>query len=1113
MEYRILGPFYVAKNGAEVAVGGGKQRALLALLLLRANQAVSTDRLIDQLWGKTPSASATKIVQNYVSKLRRVLGDGVLLTRGHGYELRVEPRELDADCFNEAVAAGRRTLAAGDAARASATLTAALALWHGPPLSDFAYEEFAREDIERLDELRVAALIDRIEADLQLGRHETLISEVETLVAQNPLQERLRGQLMLALYRSGRQVEALQVYQATRQALLEQLGIEPGESLRRLERAILNHEPTIDEPAPRHPLVASTSRPKKWRNSQLVAAGLGAVAVSAAVALAAWGGESAKPLIVAGNAVAIIDPASNRVTGQVHVGTAPEALALRGGGLWVANVDDQSVSHVDVASRKVIRNIPVGGLPLSLAVGRNAVLIVRRRADGLPEIAKIDPRYDVVAPGPRMQGEPDGEAGIAVGRHGIWVVAEAGLLERLDPTGTTVTASVPTGNTAAAVAVGADAVWAVDRRGDNVARVDPTTRVVVATTNVGRGPDAVATGAGGVWIVDTLDDEVKRIDPTTNSVKTTIPVGRSPTGIAVGPGSVWVANSRDGTVSRIDPALNKVVKTITVGGSPRAIAIGDGRVWVSVQNPLVDPDRKRGGVARVDATGERNHGIDSLDPALAYTAGSWSIEYATCAKLLNYPDSPAPTGSRLEPEVATEVPVPSADGKSYEFTIRPGFRFSPPSNDPVTAQTFKFTIERALSKKVDGPARSFDIDIVGLRAYEAGNARHISGVRAHGNTLTIQLTRVAPVILSQLAMPFFCAVPPGTPANRKGVNKVPAAGPYYVASYATAQGALLTRNPNYRGSRPHRLDEIDYRVDIGRAQSVKEVENGRADFAADGLPPEQVARLSARYGPGSPAARAGGQRYFPNPGLDVAYLAMNTSRPLFADARLRKAVNYALDRRAIAQASQAGGYPAQPTDQYLPPGMSGFRDIHAYPLTPDLPRAKQLARGHRGHALLYTCAKAHCRRIAQLIKSELAPLGISVDIKPFRIRLWAKHTGTRGAPFDLAYTDWSADYADPANFLNYFFDGRSIHATGNGNISYFDDPAYNRRLTAATQLQGPRRYRAYQALDADLTREAAPGAALYNETEQSFFSARIGCQTYQPVYGVDLAALCLKHRH
>jgi len=241
------------------------------------------------------------------------------------------------------------------------------------------------------------------------------------------------------------------------------------------------------------------------------------------------------------------------------------------------------------------------------------------------------------------------------------------------------------------------------------------------------------------------------------------------------------------------------------------------------------------------------------------------------------------------PEAAVARPTRSADGKSYTFTIRPGFRFSPPSNAPVTAQTFKFSIERALSPAIDAaPGRQFADDIVGVKAYEAGKAKHISGIRVLGNTLTVRVTRATPDILSRLALPYFCAVPPGTPIAKKGVNSVPAAGPYYVASYTPGQGAVLRRNPNYRGSRPHALDEIDYSVGIGTAESVKEVEAGTADFAArvNALTQAQRESLNARYGPGSAAARAGDQRYFVHPMLSIETLFMNTSRParLYHDA-------------------------------------------------------------------------------------------------------------------------------------------------------------------------------------------------------------------------------------
>ena len=319
---------------------------------------------------------------------------------------------------------------------------------------------------------------------------------------------------------------------------------------------------------------------------------------------------------ITGNEVAGIDPGSNRVTDQVGVGVAPAALALGNGGLWVANTVDQSVSRIDLASGKVVHAVPVGGVPVSLAVGRSGVWVVRRRSDGFPELIKIDPRFDVVGPGRRVvHGEPWAAASVAAGADAVWVAAEAGSLERLDPGGNAITASVDTDNSPTSVAVGAGAVWVGDARGNNVARIDPVTKQVIESITVGDGADAVAVGAGAVWVADRLAGAVVRIDPATNSVTTTIPVGRSPTGIAVGFGSVWVANSRDGTVSRIDPVRDRVVKTIEVGGSPQALAVGNGRVWVSVKTALACPGVRTGDVVCVDSA----YSLDSLDPAVANT--------------------------------------------------------------------------------------------------------------------------------------------------------------------------------------------------------------------------------------------------------------------------------------------------------------------------------------------------------------------------------------------------------------------------------------------------------------------------------------------------------------
>jgi DNA-binding SARP family transcriptional activator len=248
MEFRILGPLEVWDEGCEVPLGGPKPRAVLAVLLLDPNEVVSTDRLIDELWGEDSPEGAAAALRVNVSRLRKALPGDVLATRSPGYLIRTEPDELDLHRFERLVDEGRSLYTRGLAADASERLREAVALWRGPPLADFAYESFAQAAIARLEEVRLSAVELRIDADLAVGRHDELVGELEALVAEHPLRERLRRDLMLALYRSGRQAEALDAYQAARLTLLDGLGIEPGTALRELEGAILRQEPSLNLP-------------------------------------------------------------------------------------------------------------------------------------------------------------------------------------------------------------------------------------------------------------------------------------------------------------------------------------------------------------------------------------------------------------------------------------------------------------------------------------------------------------------------------------------------------------------------------------------------------------------------------------------------------------------------------------------------------------------------------------------------------------------------------------------------------------------------------------------------------------------------------------------------
>jgi DNA-binding SARP family transcriptional activator len=242
LEFRILGPLEVLEEGRAVAVGGQKQRALLAVLLLDAGRVVSVDRIVDALWGEQPPKTAPTSLQNFVSHLRKVLGADVLVTQPPGYVLRIAPEQLDLERFRMLVEAAKRSPVQERATK----LRQGLALWRGPPLADFALDTFAQPEIGRLEELRLAALEERIDAELETGAHAGLVGELEVLVEQQPLREGLRRQLMLALYRSGRQAEALQVYHDTRRVLVDELGIDPSRRLQQVHGAILRQDADLD---------------------------------------------------------------------------------------------------------------------------------------------------------------------------------------------------------------------------------------------------------------------------------------------------------------------------------------------------------------------------------------------------------------------------------------------------------------------------------------------------------------------------------------------------------------------------------------------------------------------------------------------------------------------------------------------------------------------------------------------------------------------------------------------------------------------------------------------------------------------------------------------------
>jgi DNA-binding SARP family transcriptional activator/DNA-binding beta-propeller fold protein YncE len=555
VEFRILGPLEAEQDGRLVPLGGRKQRALLALLLLHANAVVPRDRLIDELWGDEPPETARTALQVHVSQLRKALGGDRIETRAPGYRVRTEPDALDLERFERLVAEGRDALAGGDAERSADALREALALWRGTPLAELGEVPFAQRECLRLEELRLAALEERVEADLQLGGHARLVPELEGLVREHPLRERLRGQLMLALYRCGRQADALEVYRSGRR-LLDELGLQPDDELQRLERAILNHDPSLESP-----LIPGVRRPAVAQRPQA---------------------SSPTEAPVPPDSVAVIDPQRSQVVGHVLVGRRPVAVAIGHGSVWVANADDGTVCRIHPDRREVIRTIGIGAPAIDLAVTTDAVWVANG-SDGT--VSRIDPSADAVVETIDLRGSSElawnPTYAVAADDDSLWIAAGPHHVHRIDPTTNEPFAIIDVGHAPVGVAVGEEALWVVTFA-ERALRIEPHTNT--ATTEVPIGyPVALTTGEQAVWVSDSRG-QVWRINPDTATVSQTTPVGGGLVGLCATEGVVFAANNADGTVVQIDPQDGRVVGFVSVGHAPTDVASWDGTVWVSIQS-------------------------------------------------------------------------------------------------------------------------------------------------------------------------------------------------------------------------------------------------------------------------------------------------------------------------------------------------------------------------------------------------------------------------------------------------------------------------------------------------------------------------------------------------
>lgn len=1121
MDYRLLGPVEVGVNGQTLDLGGLKQRALLAILLLRANEPVPRDVLVEQLWGEHPPAGAQHTLEVYVSRLRQALeqaGDRQpLATRPGAYLLRVGADELDVHRFECLARQGRQALAANEPQQAVDRFREALALWRGAPLADLRYEPLAQSEITRLEELRAGVIEVRIDADLALGRHAEVVTELESLAAAHPLRERLHQQLMIALYRCGRQAAALAAYQSARRVLVAELGIEPSPALQRLQRAVLAQDGWLDLPA--H-AVAGPAAPDgarrvplagTARRARLLAAAGTALVVTLALLLA--GPLSGPRSLAAGpDTVAIIDGGRNVLSAVVSDVGRPNGVAYGAGAAWVTDGADDLLLEVDSAGG-VTDRIPVGRDPAGVAVGGGEVWVANQ-LDGT--VSEINPTSGTVV---STIGVGNGPGQVVFGSGSVWVAnVTDSTLSRIDPASGHPTAVIPLGSAPAGLAAGDHAIWVTSGQSGLLLRVGPGANRVSHAYLLGGSPAGVAVGAGSVWVADS-GGTVTRLNPATGQLRR-IYAGAGSAGVAYADGAVWVAGGAGGSISRIDPQTG-AVRRVHVGNQPAGLAAAGGRVLATVLPSLAS---HRG--ATLTLVAQLSPYDQVTDPAVTYALPIWQMLSVTNDGLVGFRRVGGAAGDGLVPDLATSLPVPGDGGTTYTFHLRAGIRYS--NGAPVTADDFRHAIERVFAINHGGGPAGYYTGIAGSQGCERAPSRcDLSrGIVAddRAGTVTFHLTAPDPEFLYKLALSFADAVPARTPDRQVEPAQLPATGPYMTQSYAPGHSWTLVRNPRFRewsgqaqpAGYPGR---IILRLDVAPRAAVAAVERGRADVL---LTPAQawIHQLATHF---TSQLHAG-------PLAATIALTLNTRVWPFRVRAARQALNYAIDRNTIA-ALVGGSLTAQPTCQILPPATPGYQPYCPYTINPspsgawtapDLARAEQLVRASGTAGAKVTVVTGGfgtsipVQPTGRYLVSVLDRLGYRATLDVItNPNAYVKRLYDSRQHAQLGWFSWYQDFPAPSDFIGPLLTCRSFVPNspgGNLNAAEFCDPRIDAQITRATAL-GSSLPNAADALWARIDRELvnqAPWVPLYNPRALVVLSPRVGNYQFHPYWSLLIDQLWVR---
>ena len=603
------------------------------------------------------------------------------------------------------------------------------------------------------------------------------------------------------------------------------------------------------------------------------------------------------------------------------------------------------------------------------------------------------------------------------------------------------------------LAVGAGAVWITSSANRTVSQLDPRSGRVVQLIPVGGGASGIAVGDGGVWVANSLDGTVSRIDPATAVGVATIPVGNGPNAIAITKDGVWVSEQFGGVVDRIDPHRNIIIQSVAVGNRPTGLAVAGGRLWVGAR---ASGSSHRGGTLRVLGTP-----IDSIDPALAYSTASVPFVALTGDGLTAVQHAAGRDGTQIVPDLAITLPRPQDGGRSYRFILRPGVRYS--NGAAVRAEDVRPSFERLWKlqpfMKQTSPGPDFFEDIIGAsqctRTPRTCNlSRGIVTDPGNDSVVTFHLTHPDAEFLYKLALQFAFILPAGTPPRAADLRPLPATGPYMVASYQRGHRLVLARNPRFhawsQAAQPDGYpDRIDVRLDVLLSRQVDAVLRGQADDIGglrNPVPPKRVPELLTQH----PS-----QTHIEPVLTDIA-LFLNTRVPPFDDPRVRRALNYAIDRRAAVLAA-GGPTAATPTCQILPPNFPGYVRYCPYH-APDLHTARRLvtASGTRGMRVKVWTNESLTRAampVVALLRRLSYNAALKIIPKDARVGYVAQISDSRtraraGTLF------WGGDYPAPSTFLRLLSCTSYLPASPNNlNWSEFCNPAIDARMRSAARTQ------------------------------------------------------------